>query len=134
MANDTSAFLPEALILHVQEIDSQHEALFAQLEQIKVTCIEENHLPVAQADELLLALQAHFATEERLALDVGYDFSEHAIKHETMLAAIHKGVAKVREGSKDVFSVLRYVEYWFERHISEEDKALAAKLLSSVSR
>ena len=134
MADDTSAFLPEALILHVQEIDGQHEALFAQLVKIKVTCIEQNYLPDAEADELLQALQAHFATEERLALAAGYDFSEHAIKHETMLAAIHKGLAKVREGSKDIFSVLRYVEYWFERHISEEDKALGVRLLSSVSR
>ena len=134
MAADASIFLPEALVLHVPEIDCQHQALFAQLEGIKSICVEANYLPIARAEELLLALQEHFNTEERLALAAGYDFSEHALKHEKMLGAIRQGVAKVCNGSKDVFSVLRYVEYWFERHIAEEDKALGVKLLSLTGR
>jgi len=131
MVVDASIFLPESLILKVPEIDSQHQALFAQLVEIKAICVEENYLPLARAEELMLALQAHFNTEERLAFGAGYDFAEHARKHEKMLAAIRKGISKVSDGSKDVFGLLRYVEYWFERHIAEEDKALGARLLSS---
>lgn len=133
MITDASIFLPEALILNVPEIDSQHQALFAQLEEIKTICVEQNYLPFDRADALLLILQEHFATEERLAMAAGYDFTEHALKHEKMLAAIRNGIAKVKAGKNDVFSLLRYVEYWFERHIAGEDKALGARLLASVS-
>jgi hypothetical protein len=41
-----------------------------------------------------------------------------------MVAAIEKGLTEVIEGKQDVFSVLRYVDYWFERHIVEEDRPL----------
>lgn len=133
MAADASMFLPEALVLKVPELDCQHQALFAQLEEIKAICVEENYLPLVLADALLLALQDHFNTEERLALAAGYDFEEHALKHEKMLAAIRRGVSKVSEGTKDVFGLLRYVEYWFERHIAVDDKALGARLRGSIS-
>jgi hemerythrin len=90
-------------------------------------------LPLDRAEALLMALQEHFNTEERLAFAVGHDFAEHALKHEKMMAVIRNGIAKVNAGTKDVFGLLRYVEYWFERHIAEEDKALGVKLLASVS-
>jgi hypothetical protein len=45
-----------------------------------------------------------------------------------MLAAITHAVNEVREGRMDVFSVLRYIEYWFERHIREEDLNLGRNL------
>lgn len=128
MPADPSIFLPVALVLEVPEIDDQHRALFAQLEEIKAICVEVNYLPVAHAEKLVQDLKVHFATEERLAIAVGYDFAEHARKHEKMLSAIYKGMDKVSNGSKDVFGVLRYVEYWFERHIAEEDKPLGIRL------
>lgn len=49
----SDGFLPEALVLSVKEIDGQHEALFALLEEIKVTCIASNELPMARARELI---------------------------------------------------------------------------------
>ncbi len=120
----SDGFLPEALVLSVKEIDGQHEALFALLEEIKVTCIASNELPMARARELINFLHEHFRTEEDLAAHAGYDFSAHARKHLKMVAAIEKGLTEVIEGKQDVFSVLRYVDYWFERHIVEEDRPL----------
>ena len=32
----------------------------------------------------------------------------------------------------DVFGLIRYVEYWFERHITEEDKGLGESLRQSA--
>ena len=84
-----------------------HQALFAQLEEIKTICVEENHLPLDRAEALLMALQEHFNTEERLAFAVGHDFAEHALKHEKMMAVIRNGIAKVNAGTKDVFGLLR---------------------------
>lgn len=129
MGSEAAYFLPNSLVLGVPEIDAQHRELFAKLAEIKATCIAENCLPEASADALLVFLQDHFLTEERLAKAAGYDFSRHAAKHEIMIAAIRQGIAKVQIGKKDVFGLLKFVEYWFERHIAEED-LLLSKVLS----
>ena len=132
MRGDTAYFLPGSLVLAVPEIDEQHRELFAKLTEIKIICIEENCLPDASAEALLDFLQLHFATEERLAKAAGYDFSKHAAKHEIMITAIRQGIAKVRLGKKDVFGLLKFVEYWFERHIREEDLPLSKVLSGQV--
>ena len=122
------AFLPEALHIDVPEIDNQHAALFARLANLKALCIAANALPVVEAEALMLALREHCATEERLATAAGLDFSLHAVKHGKMLKSIAKTLADVQAGKMDVFSLIRFVEYWFERHISEEDKSLGRHL------
>jgi hypothetical protein len=33
----------------------------------------------------------------------------------------------------DVHSFLRYAEYWFERHIADEDKPFAARLRERIA-
>lgn len=129
MGGGAANFLPDSLILGVPEIDAQHQELFAKLAEIKAACIAENCLPEASAEALLGFLEEHFATEERIAKTVAYDFSKHAAKHEVMITAIRLGVAKVKVGKKDVFGLLKFVEYWFERHIAEED-LLLSKVLS----
>lgn len=128
MRENATAFLPEALRLAVPEIDSQHEALFSELATLKAICLETNRLPPEKADILLAKLHDHFATEERLAREAMVYFSEHAQKHQEMLLALGKAFAEAREGKRDVFSLLRYVDYWFELHIAGEDRQLASRL------
>lgn len=128
MNRETETFLPGALIVDIAEMDDQHAELFSRLSKLKSICIEANTLPGAEAESLLDLLRVHCATEEKLAKDAGLVFSEHARKHKSMLAAITKAIKEVQEGKIDVFSVLRYVEYWFERHIKEEDQNLARNL------
>jgi hypothetical protein len=38
----------------------------------------------------------------------------------------------VRDGARDVHSFLRYAEYWFERHITDEDKPFADQTTQSA--
>lgn len=128
MTDKRIPFLPDALHLSVSEIDTQHGALFSLLADIKENCLASNQLPPECASELLNALHDHFRTEEELASLAGYDFSEHATKHVKMVSAIEKALAEVVNGTQDAFSLLRYVEYWFERHIAEEDRSLATHL------
>jgi len=128
MDGETAAFLPNNLIVNIEEIDDQHAALFSRLAALKMFCIENNDLPLAESEELLATLRIHCATEERLAEECGLNFAIHGRKHQKMLAAISKALEEVGEGRIDVFSVLRYIEYWFERHISEEDLNLGRDL------
>ena len=128
MNQETAAFLPSALIINIEEIDDQHAALFSRLAALKLLCLNTKHLPVADAEALLDQLRQHCATEERLAGEHGLNFAAHARQHQTMLAAITKAVDEVRHNRMDVFGVLRYIEYWFERHIREEDLNLGRNL------
>lgn len=128
MGKGLSMFLPRELLVDVPAIDRQHDDLFTQFEALKAICIEQNALPVAEAEALLDALEVHFATEEKFALDAGVDFDRHGEKHRKMLASVRKMLANVIVGELDAFSLIRYLDYWFERHIREEDKALGRSL------
>ena len=134
MNRETETFLPGALIVNIAEMDDQHAELFSRLSKLKDICIEANTLPAGEAESLLDLLRVHCATEEKLANESGLVFTEHARKHKNMLTAITKAIKEVQEGKIDVFSVLRYVEYWFERHITEEDLNLARNLRQVSSR
>lgn len=128
MDRETSVFLPSSLLVNIDEIDEQHAALFSKLASLKKHCVDANTFQADEARELMALLVTHCATEERLAGEAGLDFAAHASKHRKMLAAITKAMDEVREEHMDVFSVLRYIEYWFERHIREEDQRFASLL------
>ncbi len=120
-------FLPEELQIGVAEIDGQHDALFGMVLELKANCLGSQYIPEASADGLLKALSDHYATEERHASALGMDFSGHAREHESMLRAVSHALAEAASGRADVFGVLRYVEYWFERHIATEDFKLGVR-------
>lgn len=115
-------YLPTELVLGVPELDEQHEALFARLVFLKQLCLKGTGLPAAEAESLLKALRDHYDTEQRLAEELKQDFSSHARQHEVMLLAVSKTLKEVVEGRANVFPLLRYLDYWFERHIIEEDR------------
>ena len=132
MNDQVAVFLPASLLLNVPEIDDQHAELFARLSSLKSLCIEANCLPTDQAEALLEALRIHCATEEGLALEAGLDFAVHASKHQVMLKGIAKTLDQVRQERMDIYSLIRYIEYWFERHIREEDMVLGQELRRMV--
>lgn len=134
MNHGPHSFLPGPLLIGVAEIDAQHDALFRQLVVLKGLCLRDGFLPLDEAERLLLALQDHYATEERLAAEAGMDFADHARGHREMLELVRKALHEVAEKRGDVFGTLRYVEYWFERHITQEDMCLgrcASRALAS---
>ncbi len=123
-----SVFLPSVLCVDVDEIDDQHAALFQRLAMLKEACFAANAVSDAEAHALIDALQKHFMTEARLAKAAGMSFTEHAIKHQKMLRGITRMMDQVRAGENDIFSLIKFIEYWFERHIVEEDKSLGHNL------
>lgn len=131
MNADHAVFLPDALVINVPEVDEQHAGLFASLARLKDRCVESNCLPAEDAARLLEILRVHCATEEALAREAGLEFSMHAAKHQQMLKGIAKTLDEVREGHTDAFSLIRYLEYWFERHIREEDIGFGLRLRDS---
>lgn len=132
MNADTAVYLPDALVINVPEIDEQHAALFAALAHLKDRCVDSNCLPPDDAVSLLESLRVHCATEEELAALAGLEFAAHAAKHQQMLKGIAKTIDEVLDGRMDAFSLIRYLEYWFERHIREEDTGLGRGLQNAA--
>lgn len=130
MEISSSGLLPEVLVLGIPDVDAQHEGIFYRIENLKFLCLGSNALPQASVEDLLAYLREHFLTEERIAEAARLDFAEHAEKHRKTLAALTGWAKVVLEGQRDVFSFLRYLEIWFERHIREEDQPFAIDLFN----
>lgn len=128
MRSSSLSYLPSALVIDVPEIDAQHAHLFEQLEEFKASCIDHNAYQAEEAEALFATLTVHCQTEERLAGEAGLDFRRHGDKHRVMLRGIRKMIDDMENPDADVFSLIRYVDYWFERHIQEEDRNLGINL------
>lgn len=128
MDTHTAAFLPTNLVVDIAVIDEQHAGLFARLASLKTRSLADGRLPEGDAEELFAVLREHCATEEAMAREAGIDFSQHALKHEEMLRGMEKALHDLRTGRIEVFGLLRYIGYWLERHIGDEDRLLAIRL------
>lgn len=126
-----SPFLPEALLVGFPEIDAQHEEVFTRIESLKAGCFGNTYVDIAEFQALLDSFTLHFATEERIAEDAGIDFTAHAKIHRDTLDLLRKALGDVIKGERDAHAFLRYAEYWFERHIREDDKRFVATLQES---
>lgn len=123
-----TGLLPEALVIDQPEVDAQHEQIFVRIETLKIAFSDGVTPTIEVFDDLLAFFAHHFATEEHIARQAGLEFSQHTKKHNDNLYILGRALDEVRRGSNDVYSFLRYVEYWFERHIIEEDKPFGARL------
>lgn len=123
-----AGLLPEALVVDLPEIDAQHEEIFHRIESLKAACFESSYVPIDEFSALLDYFATHFATEERIAEEAGLDFADHARIHTDTLRLLHKAFGEVVSGGQDVHSFLRYAEYWFERHINEDDRLFISVL------
>jgi hemerythrin len=131
MESGLSPFLPEALLVDLPEVDAQHEEVFMRIESLKASCFENDYVDIAEFQGLLDCFALHFATEEHLAEEAGVDFTAHAKIHRDTLGLLHKALSDLRNGGEDAHSFLRYAEFWFERHIRENDKLFVATLKQS---
>jgi hemerythrin-like metal-binding protein len=128
MKTTTGGLLPEALVLGIPHVDAQHESIFCCVENLKFFCIESNALPSSIIHDLLDDVREHFRTEEAIARSARLDFAEHAEMHRQTLIAMSDWAELVLSEQRDVFSFLRYLEAWFERHIRDEDLPFAIQL------
>ncbi len=131
-----TGLLPEALLIDLPEVDAQHEEIFIRLETLKDACFDTGAKSFDEFECLLDLFAQHFATEEKIASQAGLEFSGHRQTHHENLHGFGKALDEVRKGARDVYCFLRYVEFWFERHIIQDDKpfALSLQLLEQSPR
>lgn len=128
MTGKLTGFLPAALMTGEAELDAQHDGIFSRIDRLKKLAFESNTLPAADVRELLAFLANHFATEERLAQETKIEFFLHGQEHARNLRLLDKAVSELEGGKLDRHTFLRYLEYWFEQHITDFDKRFAARL------
>lgn len=125
-----AGLLPESLVIDLPEVDAQHEEIFIRIESLKSACFDIDYDPIGDFETLLDFFVHHFATEERIAQQGGLEFSDHVKTHRKGLRVLNRALDDVRSGTRDAYSLLRYIELWFERHINDQDKLLATSLQS----
>lgn len=128
METKQTALLPEALLTDQPEVDAQHEEIFVRLEALKEACFKPNVNCHDEFERLIVFFEYHFSSEEKLAEEAGLDFSEHGQLHRENLLVLSKLLNEVSKGQRDRYSFLRYIESWFERHITQVDQPFAASL------
>ena len=98
----------------------------------KEYCFEHSPIPQEKRNALYGLLVSHFKTEERLATSASIDFSGHEDAHEKMLETVSQTLGQMASNNSDLYSLIRYISYWFEIHILRHDLTLA-KCLSAAA-
>lgn len=125
------SMLPVNLRVNIPEIDFEHDELFYLLEGFKEDCFSESAMSRDKRDALYRLLESHFKTEKRLAKVAGVHFAEHELAHEKMLESVSQALHQIQSNNSDIYSIVRYIGYWFEMHILHYDIVLAKKIASS---
>jgi hemerythrin-like metal-binding protein len=124
------AMLPQSLQVNIPEIDVEHDELFVFLKSFKKYCFEHSLIPQEKRIALHRLLVRYFKTEERLAVLPSIDFAGHEYAHEKMLQTVSQTLGQITSNNSDLYSLIRYIGYWFESHILRYDLTLA-KCLST---
>lgn len=130
MSNHQYSMLPLSLHTHVHEIDTEHNELFEFLESFKEYCFDSTPMPQLKRDALHQMLESHFETEAHLAEKAGLNFSYHEAAHDNMLDMVMRSLNQMSSKNSDLYSLIRYIGYWFEKHILDYDIQLARNILT----
>jgi hemerythrin len=123
----------QELLTGNRQIDEQHKRIFQILENLidaiaRDTGREEVGRVLAT---LSIFVVAHFRMEEALMAESGFQgLPAHREAHGAVRAKVEAMVDSFHRGSLDPGDLVRFVEWWLEEHIHEEDQPLAAFLVS----
>ncbi len=127
----------EAATIGVPEIDAEHHLLIAQyyalLEALSRGC--DAHTFALRYHLFIHRVRRHFAHEERMMLDIGFDdYDHHKVLHTKLLRDAERFLAKLVRGSEKIESiaVTRYLEHWLLNHIATHDRKIGEFLSRRV--
>ncbi|BEH09382.1 MULTISPECIES: hemerythrin family protein [Geobacter] len=128
------------LTVGIWEIDTQHRALFAQLEKLLDACMVGRELD--EVMEMIVFLDdyvtTHFDTEERLQRQGGYpDYDKHRAEHVIFRTNLERLKAELRESGATRDLVLRVNQVlidWLKTHIRNVDAAMSEFLLKKTGQ
>ena len=124
--------LDETDNLNVGEMDSQHQRLFALVNNLHQAMASPQGIDaVSRAlEELVDFTRIHFATEEALMTRYAYpDYAKHREEHQVLLQDVGQLLQRFHDGDVLIsFAIELDLEAWALRHIEVSDKPLATFL------
>jgi hemerythrin len=118
--------------VNISEIDEQHKELVGILNLIFVAVSRrEGEKVVAEIlDSLFAYTQTHFALEERLMKEAGYQgLEQHREEHKELIAQLNELTRKFMLDEKPIyFEMLAFLRTWLRAHILGSDMKYSAAL------
>lgn len=114
----------------IQEVDEQHKALVAMLNDLHRAIVEHHGKEVSRKilDQLADYTRTHFLLEESLMRVTHYSgFDIHKQQHEELIKQVGDLQQKLdHEGASITFELLHFLKVWLAKHINESDKRFGA--------
>lgn len=128
-----SLAFPEELAVGVREVDEQHRAFYATINQLHDSMREHDlHRVLETFDRLDEYASAHFATEERMMIDAGYaGFPEHLVHHADFRRELSRRRARLTEEGPSaglVVEISGWLTAWLRDHVRNVDSRMASFL------
>lgn len=127
-----SIVFDESLYTGNELIDNEHKELIARVNKLVESCEKgtEKMTAVKTLDFLMDYTDFHFADEEKLQQEVGYDkLDQHKVQHEAFKKSVDelRQMLEEEEGPTDAFveAVNKNISQWLVEHIQGWDKAVA---------
>lgn len=130
--DDEIARWSDAFLVHITEIDAQHQGLFNAMNRFYSTCKQHQSPQLIQQrlDELVQLAKQHLQAEEQLMQRAHYSqYGEHKKTHATLLADLEQLLVrfKAREPESDM-ELIMFLKNWLIDHIFRVDKQYVAEL------
>jgi hemerythrin len=133
---EEQVFFPwtDAMSVGIVEIDEQHKILVGILNRLFSALVQrESHEVTAEIlDTLVDYTNTHFALEEKLMQDAGYDpveFAAHLREHRAFIEKINDAADQhLAEGKSVSFEITSFLKRWLRDHILVTDKKYAFAL------
>lgn len=116
-----------ALELGVPEIDADHRALVDMLN--RVIAAEDREEAMVVLEELEHYTHYHFAREEALMAECGFEFArEHEREHRTLYLEVRNQIDDLLSGERSLREIAQFMQRWLLRHIAGADRLLGAAI------
>ncbi len=112
------------------EIDAEHHAMVKLLNYVQAASHRSDESEVRSALRTLEALtRDHFAHEERLMRDIGYEMAaRHQEEHIHLFDEIRAQIEDLNDGITSAVAIAQFIRRWLMNHVETSDRQLALAL------
>lgn len=115
-------------------IDDQHRRIVDYINQLESADKQDRHLVGKILDELVDYTLSHFAFEESLQEEAGYQFAKpHKAIHDTFAKRVAKYQEKHEAGENVARQIQDMLGTWLVHHIKRDDMAYVSEVKASIT-
>ena len=116
----------------IPAMDDEHRELYEAINELHTAVLrgEEQSLAAQLLAEVVNRTRAHFSSEEEILRATNYpELAAHCLKHQSLIEEIEELVARFEDGDVALNDQsLKFLRYWFNEHIQNDDLSYSAWL------